>query len=120
MLNLTQHLATPSQIAAGVIDLAPTERAILVDLLTVPGLPTLAQIRDRCHAIASLAVGHDTAMVGGASWMAAPLERALWAVDCAPFYAFSVRESVESVVDGKTVKTSVFRHDGFVPGSIAD
>ena len=118
MINLTQHTATADQLAAGVVDLSPADRARLIVLLTVATVPTLADIRARCQAIADLAVGHDTAMVGGAPWMAAPLEAALWVVDCVPFYAFSIRESAEAVVDGKTVKTSVFRHAGFVPGTV--
>ena len=40
MLNLTQHLATPEQIAAGVIDLNEQKRAVLVSLLTFDGIPS--------------------------------------------------------------------------------
>lgn len=42
------------------------------------------------------------------------LERALINEGIKPLYAFSLRESVERVVDGKTVKTTVFHHLGFV------
>jgi hypothetical protein len=114
MINLTQHLASPEQTAAGVVDLPTLERAKLIALLTVGSLPTKADIAALSAAIAALAVGNATAMVGGAAWMAAPLEAALAYEGIIPFYAFSVRSSVETVVDGKTVKTSIFRHVGFV------
>ena len=43
------------------------------------------------------------------------LERALAEVKVTPVYAFSVRESLETVSDDGTVtKTNVFKHVGFV------
>jgi hypothetical protein len=43
-----------------------------------------------------------------------PLEAALKAKGVNPLYAFSVRESIETTVDGKVVKSSMFKHAGFV------
>ena len=51
-------------------------------------------------------------MIGGAPYLMAELEMALGWVGIIPLYAFSVRVSSEK--DG--VKTSVFRHLGFVGG----
>jgi len=52
-------------------------------------------------------------MVGGAPFLMPHLEEVLghWAK---VGYAFSTRESIETVVDGKTIKQSVFVHKGFV------
>jgi hypothetical protein len=52
-------------------------------------------------------------MIGGAPFLMPKLEEVLghWAK---VGYAFSTRESVETVVDGKTIKQSVFAHKGFV------
>lgn len=54
-------------------------------------------------------------MIGGASFFAAPLERALLDVGAQPLYALSERESVEEVLpDGTVKKIGVFRHLGFL------
>lgn len=121
ILNLTQHPATVEQIAAGVLDVPPARRARLLDLLTVEALPTWEDLDDRAGALAALALrvlGDDDdpqALIGGAPFLMAPLERALWDAGIAPTYAFSRRESVETVgADGSVRKTAVFRHAGFV------
>lgn len=126
ILNLTQHLATPEQIAQGVVDLPPGRRKHLIDLLTVDELPTNDEIKARCSDIAAIAAlvvhnnlgGDDPhpleAMIGGAPWMMSALEKALRDQGVTPIYAFSVRESVEMVVEGAVKKTAVFRHVGFV------
>ena len=124
ILNLTQHPATPEQIAQGVRDLPAHQRAELSRLLTVDDLPTAAEIADRCDAIAALIYATDadnasaSVMIGGAPWMMGPLVRALQAagvVQC--LAAFSKRESVESTdpATGAVKKTAIFRHVGFVP-----
>ena len=55
-------------------------------------------------------------MIGGAPFLMAALERELvdtWGMR--PVYAFSVRESVDSVQpDGTVRKTAIFRHGGFI------
>ena len=127
IINLTQHPATPEQLAAGVVDLPMGHRALLSQSLTVDVLPTRKEIADRCANIAALAVhnglagddGDDphpvSAMIGGALWMMAELERALRDMGVPAVYAFSVRESVEQPQpDGSVRKVNVFRHAGFV------
>lgn len=52
-------------------------------------------------------------MIGGAPFFMKELEEELSYIGI-PVYAFSRRESVEEVVDGKVVKRSVFKHLGFV------
>jgi len=53
-------------------------------------------------------------MIGGAPFFMSYLEEALRYRGLTPVYAFSQRESVEQVIDDKTVKTSVFVHKGFI------
>ena len=118
ILNLTQHKSTPEQ---GVTDLAPDMRDVLVRLLTVDTIPTVEEIEARCADIAYLASeAFDEppkyAMIGGAPWMMARLERALIERGIEPLYAFSVRESTEEVqADGSVRKVAVFKHAGFIP-----
>lgn len=127
IVNLTQHPASPEQIAAGVVDLPGAQRALLGQSLTVDALPTQQEIADRCANIGALAVhnglsgdeGDDPhpaqAMIGGAPWMMRALEDALLDAGVQPVYAFSVRESVEQTQpDGSVRKVAVFRHVGFV------
>lgn len=130
ILNLTQHLATPEQIAAGVIDLPAEARDTVVALLTFGELPSRDDIGARANDIAQIAAlmssaedrddgssgFADRAMIGGAPYLMAPLEAALRDVGVTPVYAFSVRKSTEQVQpDGSVRKYNIFRHIGFVP-----
>ena len=120
IINLTQHPAAAEQVAAGVFDLTGEAREKLVSLLNFSTLPTEQKILDRAHDIALLvALEHETcqtAMIGGALWLMAPLARELREQGIEPFFAFTSREAVEEKqADGSIRKTAVFRHAGFVP-----
>jgi hypothetical protein len=122
ILNITQHPATAEQIEQGVRcphwDSVGSKK--IKDLLTFSSLPTREEISKRAEGLAEIAdffrasVGLDAAMIGGAPYLMSALEHALRQRGIIPVYAFSERESVESVIDGKTVKTSIFAHKGFV------
>lgn len=127
IINVTQHSATAEQLAQGVVDLPEEVRECLSAALTFAGLPDAGEIEARAAIIAELAVqnglggddGDDptpaSAMIGGAPYLMAPLERALRAVGIEPIYAFSTRASVEQhQPDGSVRKVMVFRHAGFV------
>lgn len=130
ILNLTQHSATPEQIAAGVADLPADAAAALREALTFESLPSREEIEARAEWIAALAAEHasaddrgDTAgfalsaMIGGAPWLMAPLAEALREQGISPVFAFSLREIDEQTMpDGSVRKVAVFRHKGFVPG----
>ena len=114
ILNLTQHPATPEQIAAGVVE--PQDKAAVARLLTFDTLPSSEDIAARAMALAALAktVNADAAMIGGAPYLMGPLERALSGV-CQAVYSFSVRTSTEQVQpDGSVRKVATFRHAGWV------
>ena len=123
ILNLTQHVATPEQVAQGVVDLPAELRAELSRYLTVDDLPSEAEIAARCEAIAGLIYQTEAdnapaaVMIGGAPWMMGPLVRALHTegvVQC--LAAFSSRVSVEHTdAAGAVTKTAIFKHIGFVP-----
>jgi len=127
IINLTQHPATPEQLAAGVVDIPAHARDGLVEALTFGELPTRYEILFRAACLAELAVqnglgpddGNDpiptAAMIGGAMWLITPLASELRLRGIAPMFAFSTRE-VEEVMqpDGTVKKVSVFRHAGFV------
>ena len=120
IVNLTQHAASADQIEAGVIDMVGKDLESLKALLTFDDLPSAAEIDRRAREITRLAKDalfgqpERKAMIGGALWLMAPLTFYLEAAGINPVFAFSKRESVERVVDGKTVKTNVFKHVGFV------
>jgi len=123
IINLTQHPATPEQIAGGVFDLQGRGLEALKALLTFDTLPTTAEVATRAEAIAVLSLASEWetshAMVGGAPFLMAPLAAALAARGTRALYAFSVRESVETVQpDGSVRKVAVFRHGGFVGGGL--
>lgn len=118
IVNLTQHAATAEQKAAGVVE--PADKALVQALITFDELPSAGEIRRRADELAQLAkaAGVEVAMIGGAPFFMAPLEKSLRAAGVKPVYAFSKRESVdEKQADGSVKKTQVFRHAGFVPAS---
>jgi len=121
ILNLTQHNATPDQIAQGVADLPDPQN--LRDALTFDALPSAEEISNRAAYIAAMAQAFDmerdqgpiSAMIGGAPFLMSSLEGALREVGIEPIYAFSVRESVDQTQpDGSVRKVAIFRHQGFV------
>lgn len=129
ILNLTQHPATPEQKAAGVLDLTGSALALLKQALTFDTLPTPGDVEEAAQVIAGIAALNAApddreggggglalyALIGGAPFLMAPLERALQDQGITPLYAFSRRESVEEVLaDGSVRKTAVFRHAGFI------
>jgi len=125
ILNLTQHPATADQLSAGVVDLSADQRTIVSRWLTFDEVPSASTITTRAKLLAqaaaddSIIIGEvgqfDAAMIGGAPYLMAPLETALREAHILPLYAFSTRESVETVApDGSVTKTNVFRHGGFV------
>jgi hypothetical protein len=117
ILNLTQHAATTEQISAGVFEPAQDMKREICELLTFDFLPDWECLRDRAIALSQIAEesGADAAMIGGAPFFMAPLERALSSRGIKPLYAFTLRESVDEVLpDGTVRKTAVFRHRGFV------
>ena len=115
ILNLTQHLGTPEQINAGVVE--PKDKKAVRELLTFEELPTAGEIQARAIALAEMAVrsGHEAAMIGGAGYLVARLEIVLWARGVRPCHSFTRRATVEEALpDGSVKKTTVFRHVGFV------
>ncbi len=121
ILNLTQHPATPDQRAAGVVDLTGEALESLRTALTFGECPSEELVMDRATDIACLAcqtVQTDyvtQAMIGGALWLMRPLADELRARGIDPVFAFSMRETIEVMRDGAAVKTTVFRHAGWVP-----
>lgn len=121
ILNLTQHVATQEQLAAGVVDLDQESRSTLAKLLTFEAIPSSHDMARRACKIAqiaeekSLADNDKCVMVGGAPFFMSTLERVLMKKGFDILYAFSKRESVERMKpDGSFEKTAVFRHAGFV------
>ena len=125
ILNLTQHPATPDQIAAGVVDLVGDDLAQLKRLLTFDTPPDGTEIRDRAEALAILAgdafegdagemLGNE-AMIGGAPFFMSALEQALQDNLIFPMYAFSQRVVQEQPQpDGTVKKVAMFQHAGWV------
>lgn len=116
IINLTQHASTVEQADAGVVE--PTSKSAVKALLDFEQVPTRRDLLDRAVELADMAAasGAKAAMVGGAPFFMVVLERELLNKGVTPLYAFSRRESVERTgADGTTVKTSVFKHVGFVP-----
>lgn len=125
ILNMTQHRATPEQVQAGVEDMGLLH-AWLCELLTFEDLPSSEELESRVDSLVDLAlhsIEHKAVhgitcfqvMIGGAPFLMAPLQKALAWKWIEVLYAFSKRESVETVCeDGSIRKTSVFKHAGFV------
>lgn len=125
ILNLTQHTATPDQLAAGVIDLPEDRRRVLQKALTFEELPTRQDLEERADCVAGIVrdycqkqmLSDDAAMIGGAPFFMPILAESLKESGIQPLYAFSQR-IVEEQEDkaGGVRKVAVFRHIGFVLG----
>ena len=117
IINLTQHLSTAEQSAAGVLDFEGLQLAALKKALTFKGIPSKEEMRLRALLLAEMAkrTGAQKAMIGGAPYFMSALEKALKDAGIQPLYAFSIRESVEKTLpDGSIQKVNIFKHLGFV------
>jgi hypothetical protein len=115
IFNLTQHAATPDQVRAGVVE--PADKRAVSTLLTFDAAPDQGELARRASALAAMAAaaGTPAAMIGGAPYLMAPLERALKAAGIKPVYSFSERRSEEQTQpDGSVRKVQVFQHVGWV------
>ena len=115
ILNLTQHQASEEQTSMGVYDIVGDEHVNLLALLTFTTLPSHWDMIQRANALVGLinrldTPAHTTIMIGGAPFFMSNLEYARIDAGFLPVYAFSTRVAAE--VNG--VKTSVFKHLGFV------
>ena len=119
IINLTQHAASPEQLAAGVVEPNPGHKRIITDALTFDQIPDRDEMVERAAKILALVQEQypaaDAAMLGGAPFFMIVLHQILADNGIKPVYAFSVRESEEQVqADGSVKKVAVFRHRGFV------
>lgn len=117
ILNLTQHVATPEQLAAGVVDLSPKDKEFLAKELTFDDLPSSGEIKARAENIGLIPGqhGYTAALIGGAPYLMGALERVLAREGIETFYAFSLRVSAEKTLpDGKVIKVNEFKHIGFL------
>lgn len=122
IINLTQHVATPEQIAAGVVEPAAEDKKIIQASLTFEELPSAEELGWRAYSLATLVTNmgasnasHHKVMIGGAPYFMSFLEKALKEQGHTPVYAFSRRESVDQPQpDGSIRKVAVFKHLGFV------
>ena len=121
ILNLTQHAASPEQLAAGVVDLSPRATGIVRDLLTVPAADLLtvdahAQLAARARCLRLVIDQEDDSegvevMIGGLPALMHHLVAELQDRLYRPLYAVSDRVSRDGP-DG--TKVSVFVHLGFI------
>lgn len=122
ILNLTQHTATPDQLAAGVINIETPEADVVFEELNFRQIPTYEEVEIRAANLAEMVAelikmydASNTVMIGGAPFLMHPLVEALVKKGIQPCFAFSLRESVEKIMpNGSVVKTSEFKHQGMV------
>jgi hypothetical protein len=142
ILNLTQHTATEDQIVFGVVE--SQEKDVVASYLNFDELPAPHILDLHVHRLVAIcrrwktqqikalqsatqqsdsvpyslmevcAIVRPYIMIGGAPFLMAPLDKALREAGFSPVYAFSLRQSEEKIVDGEVVKTSVFKHQGFI------
>lgn len=112
MLNLTQHHGTEDQ---NVTEPQNKDKEIIKSLLTFEDLPSKKEVQERAIGLRIIASSYQAkeVMIGGAPFLMSILEEELINSGITPFYAFSKRESVERIEEGKVIKTNVFKHIGF-------
>lgn len=120
MINLTQHVSTVLTVKE------PSDKGKVKELLTFEHAPTEHEIQMRAQELAQIALSEQTpwdleiqgprqALIGGAPYLMAALERSLRLNKIEPLYAFTERQ-VEEVTnsDGSVTKKSVFVQTGWV------
>lgn len=126
IINITQHMFTNEQKEEFLlkdfewVDTTDEVKA----LLTFASRPTLAEMQERAKALVAHAkanqaggvIGETVVMCGGAPYFMPVLEQEFLGTGIRVVYSFSERASIETTMpDGNVVKTSVFKHVGFVP-----
>lgn len=136
LINLTQHQLTKEQFSHNgeylaeikfkpFTDISKGSADYVKHILNFTSLPTRDVINNKAAALADYAEGllsqakNDGdklfALVGGAPYLMGALETALKERGIQPLYAFSQRESVETInADGSVVKTAIFKHIGYI------
>lgn len=136
LINLTQHQLTKEQFSHNGEDMVEVtfkpyngtsigSPDYIKKLLNFNSIPSKKEIISKAIALAAYASGllnqakNDDdrlfALIGGAPYLMSPLEEALKNEGITPLYAFSQRESIETVnPDGTVVKTAVFKHIGYI------
>lgn len=121
ILNLTQHVATPPQVEAGVYE--PKDKERVKNLLTFEKMPNGDTIWTRAATLAEVADeecvfdenGERNAMIGGAPYLMSALEVKLLERNVFPQYSYSDRVSVEvHNADGSVTKKQDFKHIDFI------
>ena len=116
ILNLTQHNASPQQVAAGVVE--PQDKESVRDIITFKEMPDGETLKEKAVALANVAKseGYDRVMIGGAPYFNSVVETACKAVGVQPVYAYTA-PPVSKVVnnpDGSVTTTKVFEFKGFI------
>ena len=116
IINLTQHPATEEQMDEGVKEPKLPLKNKIEDLLNFGENPPIEETVSRSKKLAEIAstFGAKKAMIGGAPFLMPSLTLALQERGIKPVCAFSKRESTEKEINGEVVKTSKFKHLGFV------
>jgi len=117
ILNLTQHMATPSQVEEGVFE--PADKKEVQNLLTFATLPSDEQVWTAAKRLADVAAREmnppGEVMIGGAPYLMPALQSALAARGLQAIYSFSERKCIEEALpDGTVKKTMIFDRTGFV------
>lgn len=116
ILNLTQHVASPQQVAQGVVE--PQDKKVVQELITFDKAPTITEMVVRAEKLVAICREHgcDAAMIGGAVYFQPVLEDRLKLYGITPLYSFSRRVAVEEIQpDGSTKKTQVSSHTDWAP-----
>ena len=136
LVNLTQHTLTREQFSHNGEDMVEItfkpyngvskgSTDYVKHLLNFTSLPTRDEIISRATALADYAEGllsqakNDGdrlfALIGGAPYLMGALEQKLKERGIQPLYAYSQRESVETInSDGSVTKTAIFKHIGYI------
>ena len=136
ILNLTQHVATPEQIEAGVYEPSKEYKDAIIGHLSFNVMPSWQELEKQADALAQITMYLTSeqlgstdddgmpifepvigarVMIGGAGFFLGVLERKLKEYGLQPVHAFSQRVSVDTHnSDGTVTKTSTFKHIGFI------
>ena len=111
ILNCTNHMLTDMQKKMGIIELDENDRETLTSAITFNDPPMKEDVDSAIEKVLEVLsrYEYDACMLGGAPFLAAPLENAILSLGKGAAYAFSKRISKEKhLPDGTVEKISVF------------
>jgi len=114
--NLTNHIPTEEQKQDGIVELPPTIKAEIRELINFEELPSKEELQERAQKITRILLAHNIkkVLIGGAVFFMPILVWELNANGITPYASFSKRDVEEYKENDTVIKKVKFKHIGLI------